>query len=118
MQFLVFVLVVFGDCFYCCDGVCVVCGEYWVDCVGMCEQMLCVCQVGYVGVLFVGEYWVGWQVIDLCVFDFCILVCVFDQVYLQVMIDVMGQIGQVIDCVWGMFLVCLYYYVEVFLIGQ
>lgn len=118
MQFLVFVYVVVGDVVYCCDGVCVVCGEYWVDCIGMGEQLFGVGQVGYVGVLFVGEYWVVWIVFDLCVFDFGILVGVFDQVYLQVVIGVVCYVGQVVDCVWCVFLVGLYDYVEVVLVGQ
>lgn len=101
-----------------CQSMSVMGGELWVNQVWYCQQFFCVGEVGDVGVNFVGVYWIVFEIFYLCVFNFVILVGVFYQMDYQVMVVVGGEVNQVINDKWIVFLVGLNYEVNFVLVGQ
>lgn len=94
------------------------CCELWIDVVGIVDQFVCIGDIVDIGGDFVGEQWEIWVVIDLCLFDFVVLICVFDQLYYDVVVQLICCLIQLVDGLIGMFVVSLYYDVKVVLICQ
>lgn len=93
----------------------VMCCELWIDLVGYVKQFVCIGDIVDVCCSFGCEYREVIEFYNLCVFDFCVLIGVFYQMYYDFVVQVGCEFIEVIQCIGGVFVIGLYYNVKVVL---